>query len=261
MNRNLLSGLLALAALFPAAGQENPVYKLFPSDIRFHLSFNDGTCSAEMAGGKAEPTRLLGTPVYDKGLFGKCLAAGQAVFDAKDNLDLSMPGTVILWVAPANWPSEKPADGKEPGFGAFYAHGSGKGYGYDFIVGKMGGQPWGAGHMNTYVQYQPSAIKHVNCVMYDRGRVSGWKNGEWRMLASTWKPGTFTNSVNGSKSAVSTLKVLMSSPTQLFRIGTSGKEGTWRIRVDELVILNRALTDEELKKLYDETLKAVAEPK
>jgi len=160
-----------------------------------------------------------------------------------------------------NWPSAKPLDGKEPGFGAFYAHGSGKEYGYEFIIGKMGGQPWGAGHMNTYVQYHPNTIKHVSCIFYDVGKVQNWKNGEWRMLVSTWKPGSITNSVNGKKSISSSLKVLTSPPAQTFRIGTSEKEETYRILVDELVILKRALTDDEIMKLYDETLLSVSKQK
>lgn len=62
----------------------------------------------------------------------------------------------------------------------------------------MGGQPWGNGHMNTYVQY-PKLKKHVNCIVYGAGVAKNWKNREWRMLACTYKGGNFTNSVNGQE--------------------------------------------------------------
>ena len=124
MKHLLLTSVLALA-LTPAFSAENPVFKLFPGDVTFYLSFDEENSNADMAGGKGESARKIGTVSYADGVFGgKSLRSGQLQFDAAKNLDLTLPGTVILWVAPENWPAEKtePKE-KEPGFGAFYAHG------------------------------------------------------------------------------------------------------------------------------------------
>lgn len=254
MKHLLLTSVLALA-LTPAFSAENPVFKLFPGDVTFYLSFDEENSNADMAGGKGEPARKIGTVSYADGVFGgKSLRSGQLQFDAAKNLDLTLPGTVILWVAPENWPAEKtePKE-KEPGFGAFYAHGGS----YELIIGKMGGQPWGNGHMNTYVQY-PKLKKHVNCIVYGAGVAKNWKNREWRMLACTYKGGNFTNSVNGRKPVTSVLPALMAEPTRFFRLGTTAKDSDqYRVLVDEVVILKRALSDEEIRKLYDESIKVM----
>lgn len=43
-----------------------------------------------------------------------------------------------------------------------------------------------------------------------------------------------------------------------FRLGTTAKDSDrYRVLVDEVVILKRALSDEEIRKLYDESIKVM----
>lgn len=238
-----------------AEANPNPALKLFDENVRFYLSFDNANCNADMAEGKGEPTKLskgAKAPEFTDGLFGKALKKGNAVYSANLNLDLSAPGSLILWAAPT-WEQTKPANGKEPGFSIFSAFAKAEKYNYSFILGKTWNQPWGHGHINAYVQYIPAKqFKHVNNMVYDMGRTSKWKANEWRMFVVTWSPGSFSNSVNGRKSKVAQLKNLMTGKTQNFNIGISGK-----IIVDEVVILNRALSDEEISNLYNETQKLI----
>lgn len=233
---------------------ENPACILHSDNVMFHLTFDQGDCIADMAGGNAEPSsKKVKTAVTfaDKGLFGKAMRSGECRYPAAGNLDLSKPGTVIFWVSPT-WETTKPADGKEPGFTVFFAAGRAEDYEYELIMGKMKGQPWGHGHINNYVQYRPAAIKHVNCIRFNAGKTAAWPSGEWRMFACTWKPGTFTNSVNGTPSVSSNLLKMTSGTTRFFVL-----KSPENILLDEVVILNKTLTDEELAKIYRETINSL----
>lgn len=258
MKKTIIS-TFALASMFClgtelAAAPENPVNTMFENDIIFSLNFNDGTLNADMANGKGEPKKVKQPAKFiEKGLFGKGLADGWINYDAKQNIDLTVPGTLIYWVAPT-WDSKKPANGKEPGFTAVQIRGKSKEYNYTMISGKMHGQPWGHGHFNTYVQYPGAKIKHVNCENMNVARAGIWKKGQWKMKAITWNGGKFAVSVNGSPSRSSTLKKMMIGETVYMELGVGGGK---QIMIDEVTVLNRALSDVEIKKLYDATIKAL----
>lgn len=254
MKKTLTVLTLTVLAAVASAAPENPVNDLFDKEITFSLNFDDSTMNADMANGKAAPKRIRSkkTTFADKGLFGKALLSGNAEYDAKLNLDLTVPGTLIYWIAPVKWTTTKPASGKEPGFTAFYGIGRAKDYGFEMVSGKMHGQPWGAGHFNTYVQYSAKPmIKHVNRVVYNQARASSWKNGMWKMIAVTWGGGKFAVSINGGRSLSSSLNKLMTGKTNYFILASGGT-----VMLDEVTILNRALTDAEIKKLYDAVIKA-----
>jgi len=233
---------------------ENPACTLHSDNVTFHMTFDQGDCTADMAGGNADPSSQkskIPVTFADKGVFGKAMKSGECRYQAAGNLDLSKPGTVIFWVSPT-WETVKPANGKEPGFTAFSATGRTGDYEYDFIMGKMKGQPWGHGHINNYVQYRPASIRHVNCIRFTAGKTADWPRGEWRMFACTWKPGSFTNSVNGTPSVSSNLVKMTSGTTRFFVL-----KSPENILLDEVVILNKALTDEELAKIYRETINSL----
>lgn len=248
MFKTIFCSVLLFAIVLQFQAMENPIYKLFPYDITFHLSFDQGDCIADMANGKNEPTRLGSNAqkpaLCDNGLIGKGLSNGEIYYDAVGNLDLTRPGTVIAWVSPT-WDSHKPEAGIEPGFTLFQGNGTGKDYSYQFIIGKMSGQPWTHGHLNAYVQYIPATIKHVNTIVFNAATAEKWPRGEWRMLVCTWNSGQVAYSINGGKSTVSSLKNIMNGKTKNFSVTSHGP-----IIIDEVAILNKALTDEEIEKLY-----------
>ena len=242
-----LLAALVIPAFFAVSAAENPILGLYSDDITFHVSFNDETCEADMASGKGEILRISSKeqPSYKPGLFGKALASGVPMYDGPGNVDPTAPGTVIAWGAPT-WSSEKTE--KEPGFSIFGIHGHSEKQTYDIICGKMPNQPK-KGHLNTYVLF-PRLKKHTNCIIWNRGMVEQWPAGEWHMFAVTWGNGTITYSVDGKKSSVSELLEVLSAKPQWITIRGNS------FLVDELTILKRRLTDEEIAKLYEESLAA-----
>ncbi len=244
MKKTLALAALCAAALLPA--QENPAYKMFAKDILFSANFDDGTCNADMASGEAEPLRIGGKAEFPAGLFGKALANGNPLYKGEKNIDMTVPGTLLRWTAPRKG-TTAPAK-TDPGFTVFHTMADG----YEMIVGKMGGQPWGQGHLNTYIQYDAGRGGAKSCVIYGAANAAKWPNGEWRMLAVTWGAGSITNSINGKKSEQAELKSPLKLPVKMFFVNTEGD-----MLVDEVIVLRRRLSDDEIAKVYAETMKAL----
>lgn len=253
MKKMLLAVLLG-AGLCGLYAAENPALELFGDDITFYVSFDEGNGTADLADGSEKPVPI-GSVTYADGVFGgKALRTGLFQYQGAGNADLSRAGTIVLWLTPENWPAERPdAQAKEPGFNAFHAVASD----YQFLVSKIKGQPWGHGHINTYVL---NGTKHVNCIVFGGGK--NWKNGEWRMIACTYSGGNISCSVNAGRTSASVLTRLMTQPPRVFNIGTERDENAqYRVLVDEVVVFKRVLTEAELRQLYDASCKIMAEKK
>lgn len=256
MFKSIILSLVLTSAPATFLGSENPVLKLFGNDIVFHCSFDTGDFQADMAGGKASAVMTRGEPVFDKGLFGKAFRNGRPYFEAAGNIDMTLPGTVVLWVSPYQWPTEN--DGrKEPGFNIFGV--SDKDREYELFAGKMGGQPWQKSHLNAYIQY-PRQKKHLNCTVWNSGNTNQWKSGEWHMLAVSWNSNSISYSMDGKKPAVTVLPTPIATPGKQFFVGYGDDKlpADRQILTDEVTVFKRILTEEELARLYNETIKAAA---
>ena len=244
--KRILASLIVPAALIAAAA-ENPIYKMYSDEISFSASFTD-TMEADMANGKGEIKRVMtkDPATYKPGMFGKALFGPVPMYDAVGNIDTRVPGSIVAWAAPT-WKQTQTE--KEPGFSIFGVHCYSKEQLYDLIFGKMPNQPWKKGHLNAYVQY-PRLKKVTSCIIWNRGMVYQWPAGEWHMFVVTWGNGTISYSVDGKKSSVSELLEVLKAPPQWFTIRANS------FMIDELTILNKRLTDDEIVKLYQESLKA-----
>lgn len=245
-----ISAMLMFGLFSQEVRVQNPILEKYPDSMTFYVSFDRECPDADVSSGNGTPTRSEGNPTYSKGLFGKALVNGRIFYRGKENIDLSGSGTLFIWVSPIKQLATVPADRKEPAFIAVALSAFGK---YALFIGKVGGQPWGRGHMNSYVQY--FGKKHVNCCIYDSMKTEDWKPGDWKLLTVVWKPGSIASSVNGGKMAYSNLNTPMTEPGDEIRIGTAGTEGPWQIAVDEAIVLKKALNEEEIKAVYDAAIK------
>ena len=240
----LLAGIASVYAEF-----NNPVLDKHADDVTFYVNF-DETPNAVLSAGEGTPFRSTGTPDFVPGVSGKALRRGMLHYRGGENADLAASGTLIYLVAPEATMTEKPENGKEPGFLAVAMTG-GEGS-YTLFSGKMGGQPWGKAPLNSYVQYaHGSKIPHVNCVIDERLKAETWKPGEWQMIAVTWKPGSFAASLNGGNMQYSALQAPMTGTCGEIRLGFGKAEIPAQVILDEVVILNKELTQQQLKEIYD----------
>lgn len=243
--KKILAAFVVSAALTGFAA-ENPIYDMYSDEITFSVSYTD-TLEADMANGKGEVRRIMEEgATYQDGMFGKAVNGGVFMYFSEDNVDLTVPGSAVVWGAPKWKPDVTP---KEPGFSLFGVHCHNEKQTFDLICGKMPNQPWKKGHLNAYVQY-PRLKKVTSCIIWNQGMVYQWPAGEWHMFVVTWGNGTITYSVDGQKSSVSELLEVLAAPAEWFTIRANS------FVIDEVTFLNKRLSDEEIAKLYEAGKKA-----
>lgn len=249
MKKLMIIALLTSGICFAYA--ENPVLKLHPSNVTFYVSFDKGTPEADMASGESMPEKSKAAYQYGPGVFEKkALRSGTAKYPAAENIDFTKPGTIICWVAPVGWTMEKNEKQKGYGWSVFHAHGKN----YQYIMGKMPGQPTYAQHMNFYFYYPPS--KAVNCVNFNSAGFA--YPGEWKMLTAAWDANSAVTCVN--KKYIVGKKNVIRSNVNTFSVGPFCNKN-FPMLVDEIVVLDKALSKEEITKIYEESLKLISAQK
>jgi len=235
---------LSLCLFQGVAGELNPTVTQFSDDITFHVDFDAGNGVPTLSGGTARPAKAVGNLSFCKGLFGQALQSGNLSYDAAGALDLSSPGTVIAWIAPCKgWDAKL----DKSGFLFFL----GKTDQWQLLIGRQAG----IATIYTYFQRVSKAI----CLRGCRADSQTWPVGQWHMVAVSWSPDALSLSVDGQRFAHLNLAMSIGRRTTGFVVGNL--YGDFPLLVDELVILNRRITDAEAEKAYRDTLKAAGAPR
>jgi len=223
----------------------NPVLSKFSDNITFYLNFDESNMIPNLASGNNKVRGKGGEFTWGKGLFGKCLRSGQANYFGPKNLDFSAPGTVIFWMAPSNWKKIEREDYFWPFIGFTKKT--------KIILGRQGAK-WGKTRIYAYAT-TPKGKKNINAGVKS-GSAKVWKPGQWHMIAMTWGPDTLGISVDGKKQLEKSLEEPLGIKTPWFLFGAqkSADKGL-QVLQDEFVIMNKKLSDDEIKSLYEETIK------
>lgn len=236
------------AGLFGLRAQEiiNPVMEKYADNLIFYVNFDEGSFLPVIAANEKSVKSDFKDSVFVPGLLGKALHIGRVMYNAAGNLDLSKPGTLLFWIAPHQWKQEE----KEPYLLPFVAYAGNT----KIILGRQGG-PWGK--TRVYVNVETPDRKDWVSNGVEGGSGKNWKNGEWHMIALTWTPESIGISVDGAPVQEKPLKQpLAKGPSEWMLLACQLKEGgNFQILLDEFAILNRRLNSDELKLLYEETLK------
>lgn len=236
---------------------ENPVLKDFASNMIFYHSFE--TKDADLAEGEAKSSKNgKVAPVHkDGGLLGKCLYDGRYAIQSAGNIDMSTPGTLIVWVCHRNFPTEQGDYKKNPTWWVFHML-CNKVY---VQFGMPGHFPWGKGSIMTIAYSQQKDWKKSEVYLWNVGSTpTKWKNNEWHMLAMSWSPTGISFSADGSPWKSSPLGKPLSHGKTTFTIGGRSSDKALVFSVDELMIFSKALDNAEIKKIYD-SVKAAANKK
>ena len=156
------------------------------------------------------------------------LTGGHFTYRNDGNFDLTTPGTMVIWVA--GW--------QGVGDGAYLwpvRIATGRG------VHIFGRTPKANGGIYLHISGDK---QHKVGINYDT-----WGDG-WHMLALTWDAENIGISVDGGAPHETSLSAPLDGDVAWIVVGSFGGGAA----VDELAFLNRKLTDEELKWLYEETL-------
>lgn len=250
-----LTLILACAAMTTACfAAGNPVLKEFGSKMTYYHSFelND----ADLAEGKATASKYgsLKPVLKDGGFFGKCLFDGRVSIPTAGNIDMSSPGTMIIWVCPRTLPTEKGKIKNNPAW--WIAHLRCEKVYIQF--GMPGHFPWGRGSLLAIAYSGQKDWKKAEVYLWGVGATpTKWKNNEWHMLAFSWTPTGMSFSADGMPWRSTPLVKPFPKATATFNIGGRENPRGYQISVDELMIFPKALSNAELKKIYD-TMKAAA---
>lgn len=247
--RRLLVALALMSVVGAVRAAENPIYTMFPDELTFFLSFDAGTTQPDV-GAVAAPAKPSKVPSYETvedGVFGRALSAGRVEFtrdmDGKRLLDLSASGTVVCWIRYMN-PVPK---GQNPGitfFSATLDKTATRSFGRILMMKQQG-----ASLMNAFYEYVTDKRRAVDV---NRGcSYANWKPGEWKMCVMTWTQDKLGLSLDGAPVYEQAYSERFGTVWR-FTLVAPDIRGTARgYQLDEVAILDRKLSDEEIKCLYD----------
>ena len=248
------AGLVGFAPV--VARSAGPIAELYPTHLTVLSDFDAGTPASTIPGLKAPTGKFVVGAA--SGLFGSpALIGGGFSFSldkaaAKRHFDTAKPGTVLFWIKRIeDFPSDIKAD---PGCTHFHAMWTPT---KRMLVFRQDGKSCGASGqapMSVYF-HCPAADGKNYAIRSDIGpSFRNWKTGEWHLVVATWRPDGFALSYDGSpfKSVISTEPLGPGIGNIGFSVPTATGTGPGSCAMDDCAVLDFALSDDQVKALWDE---------
>lgn len=213
-------------------------------DTTFHVPF-DGTPVAASAGGLPTP-RVYGDVEYSSGVKGQAVVLGgkrRLLYSAAKNVS-ARAGTMAFWACPQNW---TPVVDR-----------------FAFFVTLLRQEE---GRLSRLLLYKVHNITSLvllaeNGVARERQLITcpaaSWAVGEWRHILLTWDADRICVYFNGKLAGTSSALTFPEAGWEQLVVGTSypswafvGEETT---AFDELVVMARALSPDEVRAMFQESL-------
>lgn len=240
MKHFLFSFIFLTASFAFGADPFDGIFRDFAQDVTFCADFD--APEALIAAGSEKPLSVSEDAQFGDGLSGRCLTKGKVVFDGAENISPTT-GSIIFWMKLTR-PTETP-DTKEESFRPIYA-GFQAETRQEILIGKM--DVLNQAPMYAYLQGHPE----IPLVLVNSGKTTKtWKSGVWHLVIVSWKPGELKISLDGQPFAAN---------TKLPALGGEAKEISIRatdhplcaVAVDQVIVLKRPVTDEEVAKIARE---------
>ena len=220
-----------------------PILKNFVENVSLYLIFTKDTPGLQIGPDTLKIQKSDNFKTSD-GRRGDACDLGKVTLKAPGLVDFSGSGTVILWVSPTNWSDKK--DKEMPYILPFTASNGQT----TMLAGRQGETS------KIYAHVILPEKKKVHLAFY--GATRTWLDGSWHMLAVNWSPDSMGFSVDGSEFCSQSLNSpLPGGAANTIAVGNNiGDSSLPNLKVDEFAVLNRKLTNGEVKKLYDDSPKA-----
>jgi len=197
-----------------------PLFALERRDLLFYASL-DETLAADYARGESGPVKPPKL-IFVKGVKGfGVIATKRITWEGKDNI-LGQEGTFSFWLCPVDWSS---GDGRSHHF-AWLGATNGSTRIYQYYPGNLG------------MLMQPKSGTRVCWTWYKM------KKGKFTQITFTWRPGEWRLYIDGYPRQRVSDTFVPFGEIKSFQLG----EGSTIF--DELMIFNRALSDEDVRALY-----------
>jgi hypothetical protein len=235
----LLCGtMMACADALVSAPSANPALDKFGADITFYASF-DHVASADLSNGDGAARDPKAEIELKPGLWGQAFLSGQknSVYNAAQNIDLSKPGAIAVWISPFEWKRD-PAKIPYLFFLNIIDHGR------QLMLARMG-DPRNKEAIYAYGKAGNTG-KSVKA-----GNSLQWKNGEWHLLAANWRGSDFEFSLDGGalqRQDMPAFENASGKPGQIFA-GSKG-DPDQQYLMDELMVLDRPFSPDEIQWMW-----------
>jgi len=243
---------LLLSASALASGDSNPAVETLGDSLLFHVSFDHETINADLSPAAPEDQ----SPDGNKGCRFINGVYGQAFFPAekripryilkKSGIAIGNPGAVLVWVSPQDWDRSQPES-----YVFFLRINAAQG---QLMLAKSNLQ---GRSDRLYAFAKGGGDKGVSI---GSGSTSGWSDGEWHLLAVNWGADWVAISVDGSPFSQKEVPELKNFGEIEWILLGNGNGGSRNIAYDEVMILDRSLSHEEVDQLYQSGIKGKTQP-
>lgn len=218
----------------------NPAVRRFSRALCFYVSFNHRSDEATLSAGSGAPLKIVGAMVLRPGLYGQALRSGRMAvrYEARGNIDLSRGGALALWISAYHWNRLE----KHVPYVFFLQVND---HGRNLLLGRMGVRQ----NNEALEMYMAAGKKHLCLVP---GNTLGWTTGQWHLLVVDWTAGSVAVSLDGqvwNKISAAWLEQAR-GPAGSLQVGEPYNSVKQRFLLDELLVLNRPLTMNEVRWLY-----------
>lgn len=228
-------------------GGGNPVKNIFEDELVLYINFDDGKGAPLLMEGDIRHVPGKNAKFTERGIFGKAFSGGSMSYRLDFNgVDFTRDTTFVYWIALTHDNPE--IDAKT--FNQIYLNGRGA----TLLMQRQG---WKKSANILSVLAIPKK-RGPFARIFGVSSVKKWKVGEWHMVATSWTAGALSITIDGNKHVSQTP---LQQPLAAYYGDKTGKIHSLGlglpancVAVDEIMVFNRRLSPEELKKLYDATV-------
>ena len=235
--------LLHASCAFAFAAAVNPLLTLFPGDLVFLQTFDDGSLLPQV-GAPAKSWREPPAEFAADGVIGQCLAAGGARFSedafGAPILDTTGSGTVVCWVRYV----DEVAPGAEPPIFFFTAQLAQTPKPGRLLCFKQRRDP------DMVAMYECHTDRRIAAGARIKSSYRDWPRGEWRMVAMSWTPERIGISVGGSPFTEVPYDRALGRASSFSFAAPPPSDKKRFYQIDECAILSRKLTDAEIAAVH-----------
>lgn len=240
---------------------EDPSLKKFADAITFAATFDEDS-KADISLGAAKPMNTYGDATFVPGLYGNALQLdkpanpkeGEApvsvlcvVYHSDDNVKLSAPGSMVMWICPIDdlgsepigyyWPITVMVNGEELQMARQWQN--------------NGGNRQESSNLFAKTEKSPG-------ITLGAPSAAHWNKGEWHLLVANWEKNGISYSVDGKTPTNLDMKEPFKADDDhgLLIIGQQGLDR--RYLIDGFMLLNRPLDETEIQWIYDQGMEAVS---
>lgn len=216
----------------------NPALEKFGAAVTFYASF-DQAAAADLSNGNGAPRDPKTEIALKPGLWGQAFLSGQnsIAYDAAQNVDLSKPGAIAVWISPYEWKRD-PAKTPYLFFLNILDHGR------QLMLARMG-NPRNKEAIYAYgkVGKTGKTVKGGNSLQ--------WKDGGWHLLIANWGGADFEISLDGGalhRQDMPAFETADGKAGQIY-VGSKG-DPNQQYLMDEILVLDRPFSQDEIQWMW-----------